>query len=250
MRWLVSLALFLASNCVFAQTKFPTGPTPLMAVTPGSVIVVTSKQICVVEGDKDFFLKASPSNGSIKITKDTGPITYKGEFPDQPGKTDVKRIFKGPFLYEVSGVGDVELFSIPVGVTDEKLILSQAYSFVSNAPPDPEPNPPNPPTPKPGTKTFWLVLVEETADRTGPGLINDKAYWDSKVPHQWMAYDQSTSKGQKYKAACDKLGVKLPACVFVDQKAVAPATPLGAVSLTSPTAKVDVDAYLAKLGGK
>lgn len=244
MRWLVSLTMFLVSIPLYGQTKFPSGP--LMTPLPGASIVVTTKQICVIEGAVDFILKVSPASG-ITITKDSGPLTYKGEFPDSPGKTQ-KRTFKGPFLYQIEGVGDVEIFSIPLGFKDEKEITSQLYSFVPEVPPDVVPDPIDKPKPKPsGTKTFWLVLVEETADRTAPTLINDKAYWDSKAPHSWMSYDQSTPKGQKYKTACDKAGVKLPAMLLIEQKAVPPITASGIFALTT---KADADAAIKSSGGK
>lgn len=246
MRWLVSLVLFLTSMSAQGQTKFP--PGPLMTPLPGASIVVTTKQICVIEGVNDFILKVSPASG-ITITKDSGPLTYKGEFPDSPGKTQ-KRTFKGPFLYQIEGVGDVEIFSIPLGFKDEKEITSQLYSFVPDTPPDIVPDPiDRPKPPKPGTKTFWLVLVEETTDRTGPSLVSDKLYWDSLQAkgHSWMSYDQSTPKGQKYKAACDKAGVKLPALVVIDQKATPPINASGIFPLTT---KSDVDKAVASLGGK
>lgn len=246
-RMLAVLVLLLISGAATAQVQFPKGP--ITVPPPGAAIIVTAKQICVIEDTKEFFLKASPG-ARVTIKPETGPLAYKGEFPDKPGVSE-RRTFKGPFLFEVSGLGDVELFYIPKGVTDEKDIQSKLYTFVGEAPPDPDvtPKPPGPKPPPSGERLYWMVIVEETADRAGNGIYNDTAYWNTwkTAGHNWMSYDATTVKGKRYADKAKILGASLPACLLIDLKAASPAEPVAAFTLKD---KADTDAQLAKNGAK
>jgi hypothetical protein len=213
---LVSFAFLITLVSAVGQDfKFPEGPVVPLPLPPApSSFVVKPSQHYILESADDFFIRVSPSNRATFI-KETGPITYKGEFPDAPGIIQ-KRTFKGPFLAELNIIssGDIEIFRIPIGVKEDKFIVSTVITLSSNniTPPDP--------TPKPGTKNFWVIIVEETSNRTPEiaAVVGDITYFNSlkTLGHDFRPYDKDSVIGANYAAKAKEKNVGLPAIFLVE----------------------------------
>lgn len=116
-------------------------------------------------------------------------------------------------------------------------------------PPGPDPGPtPNPPTP--GSKTFWLVVVEDedgpTADQAR--LLGDEAFWSQLKArgHSFRQYrpESPAAIERNYVTQAKKVG--LPALLLIEREGGRP--PAAAVPLPADTA--GVDALVRKAGGK
>lgn len=141
MKSLAPLILLLAAPLAAQEPKdafrFPLIGTAV--APPQAHAKLSADMLYVVPWHKDFFLLASP-NGLVNVTKETGPITIRAIFADGNGKVQTRK-FDSKFLYivEAAGTGQVELFAIPVGVTDDATITRKVFDVDSGVGPRPPP---------------------------------------------------------------------------------------------------------------
>lgn len=146
----------LLTGLLFGQIDLPK-PTvvPLPKPTPlvQSTAELTPDLICIGQFKTEQIVLTSPE-GLLKVTPITGPLRQKGRWIDDPTKVKTKTL-AGPFLYdfEPTGVGDVEIMFIPVGVKKAEEIVKQTIRANNGAQPPPQPPGPKPPQPD-GTSPF------------------------------------------------------------------------------------------------
>lgn len=211
------------------QVRFPDkliGPTPVTGAT------LTPDINYIIESEVDGVVLARPI-GLVKITKETGPLRIRGRFIDSPANGKIEtRTYKGPniFIVDAIGTGTVDLSFIPFGFKSEADISSRIVPCVTDGvtpnpkpPPDTDPNPkPNPPDPMPKADLLWIIVVEETAERTPATIkvLTDLNYWNSVKAqgHMVRFYDKDMpeAKNQGYVRRAESVG--LPAMIFYDQK--------------------------------
>lgn len=199
-------------------------PSPAPVVDPTAAVKLTAESVYVIQSDSAFLLFASPEN-LVTITKETGPLKYRGKFIDGSGKVET-RTLTGKFIaiVEAAGTGKVELIAVPVGADAESIATRRIIEANNGAqpPPDdkdkkdiapaPKPKPPivdddeKEPTPK-FDGPFFLMTVAESSARTADEakVLNDVAYWKSleSLGHVFRHYDVTELQkiAAKYKDA-------------------------------------------------
>lgn len=245
MKNLLKLGLFLLlCNTAIAQ-EFPKGPVVPSPITSPSGIILKAKTIYVIQNDTEFFVLTSPS-GKAGITYETGPKKYKGEFPDAPGITNTRN-FEKKFLVEIDALATykgLEIFTVPKGVEKAASIAKVLVDL--DVVPDDGKKKEEPPIPA-GSKTFWVVLVEESGQRTPQiaKIFGDKQYFDSLKPHEWYTTDQNTLLGQSYIAKAKQANVALPAIFLIDTVTEQPVT-----IKPMPTMTAEITKLIKDNGGK
>lgn len=121
-------------------------PAP-MPVSVDSTVKLSPEVTYVVESDVECLVWLS-RGGSVKVTKETGPLKYKAKFADGAGSVEV-RVFTGKYLYLFDAIkdGEDELIISPVGAKNES--ESKRVTFTVGQLPQPPPKPVDPVTPKP-----------------------------------------------------------------------------------------------------
>jgi hypothetical protein len=130
-------------------------------------------------------------------------------------------------------------------VTDSEFNVEFAGKVIPPDPkPDPKPNPPDPPAPV-VTGTVWLVVVEETSQRTPElaAVLGDLAYWQGLRTKDVMFrfYDKDSTDPALKSHLPDALTVGLPALLTMDRGGKI----LDARKLAN---RADVDAALKEVG--
>ena len=97
------------------------------------------------------------------------------------------------------------------------------------------------PQPITADRVFWVVTVEESADRTADAakVLADLAFWREvgKV-HQWRHYDDDSEQGKGYAQKAREKNVTLPALLLYAENAKSGDEPVAVVSLPKTTAGV------------
>lgn len=226
------------------QVRFPDkiSPGPL----PTSTAILTPDVNYIIESDVDGVVLARPV-GLVKVTKEVGPLRIRGRFID--GLPDVKvetRTYKGPniFIVDAINTGTVDLSFIPFNFKSEADISSRTIKVdtgtLPNPPPDNDTNPPPDPVPK--AELLWIIVVEETSERTPSTIrvINDFQYWNTirAKGHQVRFYDKDQEEAKSYGYVKRAQTVGLPAVIFYDQKSHAH---LKTIKLPLSTATIDLE---------
>lgn len=141
--------------------------TPPVPVNVDSTVKLSPEVIYVVESDVECLVFLSPG-GAVKVTKEQGPLRFRGKFADGNGTTET-RTFAGKFLYLFDAIKDGrdELIIVPTGAkaeTDAKRVTFQVGTMPQPPPVDPvEPDDKKPkPKPKPVVTSFRIALVYES----------------------------------------------------------------------------------------
>lgn len=163
---------------------FPTAPpapvTPPPTPAPGVTPTLTPGVWYVVESKVDAIPRVHPA-GLARVTKEAGPVTIKGVFIDGNGQVETRK-YTAPFLFyvEPTGVGQVEIDFIPIGLKLESEIGFRSIAVNNGQAPQPPPTPPTPPTPVPVT-SFRVIFVYEsgtTLTQAQNGVIYGKSVED------------------------------------------------------------------------
>lgn len=207
------------------KIRFPDKTVPGPA--PTTDVILTPDLNYIIESDVDGVVLARPT-GLVKITKETGPLRIRGRFIDgSPGTKIETRTYKGPNIFIVDAVntGTVDLSFIPFGFKSELDILSRTVRVdigpTPSPPPDNDPKP-APPEPTPKADLLWIIVVEETKDRTPAtaSVLNDFQYWNNirSKGHYVRFYDKDQEEAKNYGYVKRAQTVGLPAIIFYDQK--------------------------------
>lgn len=236
-----------------SPVRVPTAPVdPPPAPPPGTPIRLDADLIYAVDSDVPFKIFASPE-GLVRVTKEPGPLRVRGQFVGGSGVET--RTFAGKYLAFVEPVpgarGDAELIILPDSAKDESAAIRPRLRVNGGTIPDPQP-PPGP-NPEPVSKAAWVVVVEETEQRTPAvaSVLNDLAYWKSLTPRGlgWRFYDQNSpdAKAKKYdQITKDKDGreVPLPRLILLDRDGKDPLTGGKPVASPLPATTAGIDALL------
>lgn len=178
--------------------RFPALSTPVPADSPAKL---TADRMYVIDSDIPLIVLASP-DGILRVTDEPGPLRIRGKFADGSDRVETRN-YTGKHIYTVDVVdgksGRVELIVIPKGVESaDKIIRRLIDANVSPQPPPvpPTPVPPRPDPSPPADRELWLIVVEETADRTPETakLLNDFRFWDGLTArgHKARFYDSDS----------------------------------------------------------
>lgn len=227
--WACLLAFVTATT--FAATPadgdppfgFPVGPvTPPPAPNPGGVLTLTGDSLLVVQFKADTVLRAHPA-GLVKATKEVGPIRIRARFADGDGKVET-RVYTGPCVWfvEAVGKGRVEMDAIPVGFKLESEITASTVVVDGNLAPQPPPDDgKKDPAPAPKQVIAWVVVVEETQQRTADTakVLGDLAYWQSLAKRDpaisFRHYDKDSPDAKLRNFDTFGAEVGLPAVLFL-----------------------------------
>lgn len=243
-----SVCLYLLFSVLFARALLAVDDNAFLPPSPTSAVdgkqvrfpdkligsPVTSATLTpdinyVIESDDDGVVLARPM-GLVRVTKETGPLRIRGRFIDSPpGSRTETRTYKGPniFIVDAIGTGTVDLSFIPFGFKSETDIVSRVVPVdMGNAPkppPDNDPDPkPLPPEPTPKAELLWIIVVEETGERTPVtiAVLTDTGYWNKVKAqgHRVVFYDRDQQEAKNYGYVKRAQTVGLPAVIFYDQK--------------------------------
>lgn len=199
----------------------PVVPQPMPAPPgPDASLRLAGDALYVIDSDLPVIVLASPK-GLVSVTQEAGPLRIRGKFVDGLGKVE-SRTFKGKHVITVEplATGRVELLIVPQGATKESDVIRRTLDVDAGdgprpppVPPDPKPVPPDP-KPKPPTgEVAWLVVVEETAQRTPATakVLGDLAYWQGLKARgvEWRHYDKDApeAKSRNYSQFADESGL-------------------------------------------
>lgn len=171
---LAGLVAFLSLGVAQAQTKdvirLPsikqdTVPAP-MPVSVDSTVKLSPEVTYVVESDVECLVWLS-RGGSVKVTKEVGPLRYKAKFADGNGVVEV-RVFTGKYLYLFDAIkdGEDELIISPVGAKNESESKRVTFTVGQLPQPPPKPDDPKPKPidpPKPVVTSFRVIGIYDTA---------------------------------------------------------------------------------------
>lgn len=217
MRWFVSVAIAtLFSLSAYADDKKPPIRLPTIKVkdeNPPPKPVPADQAVTldfdswyIVESDVECLVFLSPG-GSVKYSKDAGPIKLKGKFAG--GSSIEVREYKSKFIYTFEPVKDGrdELIIMPVGIQKEAEAIRQTFQVGQMPQPPPQPDPtPKPPKPdEPVVVTsFKVIFVKDPNNNLSidqHAVFYGKAisdYLDAKCTKQngqpsWRRYQQNTN---------------------------------------------------------
>ncbi len=140
----------------------PPAPPP---IPPASSTKLASDVLYIVHWTKPFTAISSPA-GLLNVVHQTGPLTIRGRFVENPTKT-VTRTIKDQYIVivEAANAGTSELLVLPVGATTETdYTRKMLESLVGPLPPPVPPVPPVPPTPVPVPGALRVLFVNESSD--------------------------------------------------------------------------------------
>jgi hypothetical protein len=151
----------------FTFPSEPPAPTP-PAPKPGTNPLLTGDYLYVINSKVDADVSAYP-DGVVRITKETGPLRYRGKFIDGTGVVETKT-FPGPFIFivEAAGKGTVDLVVTPFGLKSKNEIIVKRIDVSDGTAPQPPPKPDPTPTPSDPLKSFSIIFVYESADKLLP----------------------------------------------------------------------------------
>jgi hypothetical protein len=234
---LLSLATVLSAIAVTLaappEVKFPevSAPTP----APAAVATLTADRLFVIESKEKLVILSSPA-GMVKVTAEAGPLTVFSRFADGGDRAE-KRTYQGPFVFLLEPIksGECELLVIPEKVTGEGDILRRQLKVEAGEGPRPPPKP----DPVITDRLFWVVAVEESADRTPDTakVLGDLKYWQSLL-HKWRHYDRDSEAGKGYAKKAGEKNVTLPALLLYAENAKSGDEPVAVVPLPKSTAGV------------
>ena len=203
----------------------------------------------------DLPAEVRPANGYARLTPKTDAVSIRYVALDGVYAFPTDELKDGRrFVLPVSGLKDgrYRFVAVAAGKTGEQTEADFVVVVGKAVPPDPDPRPDPKPDPKPQpdpapvvTGTVWLIVVEETADRTPElaAVLNDLAYWQGlrskDVQFRFYDKDAHDPAAKSHLPAATKVG--LPALLVVDKSGKV----LDGRRLTS---KADVDAALKGVG--
>lgn len=243
-----TVAVLLASACLGAADGpirvpvAPPVPQPMPAPpAPDAAVRLAGDMLYVVDSDQPVIVLASPK-GLVSISEEAGPIKVRGRFVGGTGLVETKT-FRGKHVVTVEavGTGRCELLVVPVGAAKEADVIRRTLDVSSGEGPIPPPKPDPKPEPKPEPKkaVAWVVIVEETAQRTPAAakVLNDLAYWQVLKARgvNWRFYDKDAqeAKERNYDRFATETG--LPAVLLL----AADGERLAAFPLPATTADLD-----------
>lgn len=250
--FLLAASGLVGSEPASPQIRIPTTPVvpQPMPPPPGAPLDLTGDSVYPVDSDVEFLLFAVP-DGVVKVSRETGPLRYRGTFVGGTGQPETKT-FSGKYLafVEAVGKGDVELIIVPVGANAEAKCLRQKLRVDAGLGPQPPPNPgPNPnPQPAPVAKAAWVIVVEETSQRTPQiaAVLGDLNYWKALPGRglRWRLYDADSPDARA--KGFDKIAAKagLPCVIFLDKDGKNPLTGGEPVGVPLPATTAGVDALI------
>ena len=150
--------------------RIPSAPVVAPPAIPlGTPIDVTGDFVYPIDSDVPFKIFASP-DGLVKITKEEGPVRYRGRFVGGSGKVET-RVFKGKFLafVEAAGKGDVEIIIDPTDSKDETSAIRQKLRVDNGTAPQPPPVVPDPPLDEisQAFQTAFNLEADQVIDKEG-----------------------------------------------------------------------------------
>lgn len=217
-------------------------PSPIPQPIPGPNAVgkLTADQLYVIDSDVPVIVLSSPA-GIVATTEESGPLKIRGIFFGGNGKAET-RTFKGKHIFtvEVLQTGRVELLIIPVGADSADKVIRRTVDVDSGHAPIPPPDPPKPdPKPTPINASVWMIVVEETSERTAltAKVLGDLAYWNSIKTRgsNWRFYDKDSPDAIAKKYPTMVSGATLPALLILS----ADGEKIKAVPLPKTTTEVD-----------
>lgn len=211
-----------------------TAPMPMPA---DAAIALTPDVLYVVEADVPCLAFLSPG-GAVKFTKEAGPIKVRGKFVGGSGVETKTFAAKHVYLFEAVKEGRDELIIVPVGAVNETDARRVTFQVGKAPQPPPDDDPKPDPKPVPVAKDVWLVIVEESGQRTAvmAGVVNELMRNGSRLTSAgitYRVYDQDSDLGRNYKATASGKGVALPAALVIDKKAKDGAEPLAVFPVTT-----------------
>ena len=204
------------------KPKADTTPAPKPPPIPVGIPILTGDTLYVIESKTECVIKQYPV-GMVKITK-SGPLTIRAKFIDGTGVNELRK-YAGPYVYlleaEPTANGKVGIAVIPIGFKSEAEIVTDVIDVKGGqAPqPPPKPDPPTPPKPEP-TKAAWVIIVEETDQRTPEvsTILGNDEMWSRIVAKgaKWRIYDINSpnAKRNNYDVPAKELGI--PAVLLLD----------------------------------
>jgi len=215
------------------QIRQDTAPQP-MPVAVDSTVRLNPDVIYVVESDVDCLVFLSPG-GSVKVTKETGPLRFRGKFADGNGTTET-RTFNGKFLFLFDAIKDGrdELIIVPVGAkaeTDAKRVTFQVGTLPQ--PPPVSPADPVKPVLTPFQQTLATAIKADNA--TAAQISSYAALW--RVAATQTVNDPTIATGaellKEMQTAVKLLGL-----------------PPGSLAKTARAVADELNTTLANMGGK
>lgn len=160
-------------------------------------------------------LKSKPNRFGEEITTATGHLLAARLTSSQVSKWTPWAMPVSQRLVDLQKTGDI--------ATDGDLVV--AYEEIAlglsslNISPKPEPPKPEPNPPEPAKSVSWVVVIEETADRTPAQakVLADLKWWQSLETRniKWRHYDEDSDDAEVYKDTIRSL--KLPAVVLLSK---------------------------------
>ena len=245
----MNLRLSLAGALLAAMTAigaadpppfgFPVPVAPAPAPAPGGVLQLTGDSLLVVQFKDERVLRPHPAK-LVKVTKEQGPIRIRARFADGSGVET--RTYAGPcvFIVEAAGKGRVEFDAIPLGLKGEADIVTATVDVDSGMAPQPPPDD-GKVDPKPKQAVAWVVVVEETSQRTADTakVLGDLAYWQSLLKRtpavEWRFYDKDSADAKLRNFDVFGAEIGLPAVLFL----AADGKKIGGFKLPKTTAEID-----------
>lgn len=219
---------------------------------PAPVSVLSADRLYVIDSDIELLVLCSPKE-LVRVIGEPGPLRIRGRFVDGGDQWET-RTYSGKFVYTVEPKtkGKCELLVVPVGVKAESEVIRKELTVADGTDPQPPPPGPDPePQPKPQGAKFWVIAVEESADRTPDTakVLGDLKYWQELgKTHLWRHYDDDTDKGAGYAKKAKEKGVTLPAVLLYAADAKSGDEPVSVFPL--PKTTDEITATIRKNGGK
>ena len=222
---------FLFGCCSVVVAADPVQPIRFPEIrtspVPGTVSKLTGELLYVIDSDVELIVLSSP-DGVVRVSTDAGPLRMRGRFVDGDGSVETRN-YKGKHIYTIDAIasGRTELIVIPKGVSKQSDIIRKTLDVDSGAgprpPPKPDPEPGPKPDPEPVVKAdkVWLIVVEETSQRTPTTskVLGNSDFWLSVVTrgHSFRHWDvdSAEAKASGYGDHARKVG--LPALFIVDK---------------------------------
>jgi len=157
----VALAVTLARGADAIRLPVPAQPVaPAPVPTPAaSDVRLDAELLYVIEADVPVLVFTSPG-GSVKVTKDVGPLRVRGKFVGGSGVETKTFTAKHLVIVEAVKDGRDELIVVPVGAQGETE-AKRVFIAVGNGPRPPPVDPK--PDVKPIVNTFRVLFIVESA---------------------------------------------------------------------------------------
>jgi hypothetical protein len=188
--------IFLLAALLLAAPAFGQDFTPVVTGADVKTVIVVAKLPATI---------AAPPGAAFYAWSVPASVTFTDNFD----KIEVTAAPAGDLTIVVK--------TVVVDFDAKKVVVKQGRVTVSVGGVKP-PGPPDPPGPT--TKPAWVVVIEETAERTEATgrLLGDLPGWQA-LGVSWRFYDKDAPevRAKKYDLVVSKAGVGLPAMILLDK---------------------------------